>query len=246
MTIKIRNLTKVFSPTHQTTYKNLLVSGCSFTFNNSEVNICTWPYYLADLAQFETVYDLSQIAAGNNHIFNSVIYEIEANNNITPENTLIIVMWSGLTRTDVIVEQGQRNEMHYRFDKRFSTLNIYNDPKNTNPVDELSFLYKKIVSPDSQILESLIKIKALQGYLEFRNFRYVFLSWMDPAPELSRIQTPLTMIIDNIPYLYEFVQQRNMLIPNDGHPSPDGHLLWTRNCLIPGLSDRGLISPITL
>jgi hypothetical protein len=105
MTAKTRKLAKQFTTTYSTEFKNLLVSGCSYTFNNSENHICSWPYYLRDLAGFNEVYDCSQSGAGSNHIFNSIINEIETNININIQDTLVIIMWSGLTRTDVIAEQ---------------------------------------------------------------------------------------------------------------------------------------------
>ena len=49
MTAKTRNATGwMIEQTHTSSYDNLLVSGCSFTFNNHDKAICTWPYFLQE------------------------------------------------------------------------------------------------------------------------------------------------------------------------------------------------------
>ena len=247
MSVKTRNIGKVFSQTHTTRFKNLLVSGCSFTYNNSDSNICTWPYYLRDLAGFDNVYDVSQSGTGSNHIFNSVVYECETNPFVDPSNTLIIVMWSGLTRTDIIAEQSVTKDWHfmsnYCFDSKFATLSIFNQATDRTAIDELCKQYKKIVSPNAQIIESLIKVQALRHYLKSKGFNFVFLSWMDPEQELARVNTTLTMVTDPVPYLDGFARKHTLREP-DGHPSPDGHLAWTRECLIPYLSAERLATDL--
>lgn len=249
MTVKTRNIAKIFTSTHQTRFKNLLVSGCSFTYNNREEHSCTWPYYLRDIAQIENVYDASQAGVGNNHIFNSIVYEIETNPDVRPDNTLIIVMWSGLTRTDVIADQEITAPWHkisnYCFDQKFATFTIVNETTDQTVIGDMCKLYKKIISPDAQILESLIKIQALRAYLTAKQFSFVFLSWRNPLPELNQIQTQINLELDNNDYLFEFAEQRHMRIPNDGHPTPDAHLLWTRECLIPLLESKGIVDKIS-
>jgi len=247
LSAKIRNLKKVFTQTHQVKFKKILVSGCSFTYNNSDTDICTWPYYLKDLAGVETILDTSQSGAGCNHIFNSVIYECETNPLVKTDDTLIIVMWSGLSRTDMIAERTVTKDWHsmsnYCFDNQFSTLSIFNSVDGNSPIDDLCKKYKKIISLDAQIIESLIKIQALKHYLISKGFNHVFLSWMDPSVELQHTDTAMTMPLDQVPYLYEFVEQMRMLA-SDGHPSPDGHLHWVKKCLLPYLSVCGLTTDL--
>jgi hypothetical protein len=247
LSAKIRHLKKTFATTHQTKFKKILVSGCSFTYNNSETDICTWPYYLKDLTGIETVFDASQSGAGSNHIFNSIVYECETNSLINADDTLIIVMWSGLSRTDVVAKRLVTDHWHsmsnYCFDEQFATLSIFNSVEGNTYIDDLCKKYKKIISPDAQIIESLIKIQALKQYLISKKFNHVFLSWMDPAIELKHINTTMTMPLDQVPYLYEFAEQKQML-ETDSHPSPDGHLQWVKECLLPYLSVCGLTTDL--
>ena len=253
MTGNIRKLANQFTTTYTTQFKNLLVSGCSFTYNNSDLHICSWPYYLRDLAGFEQVYDCSQGGAGNNHVFNSIINEIETNPNINTQDTLVIVMWSGLTRTDVIAEQDVTKPWHYMsnyyFDDQFATLSIFNHANKTTPLDELCRWYKKLVSADAQVYESVIKIIALKAYLDQKGFRSIITSWKDPRLELKHTTiSPLIIdsaisTVDAVTYLDSYAISMKLQAA-DGHPAPYGHLGWTRNHLLPYLKLIGYVTKI--
>ena len=231
-------LKRIFKPLYQTPYKNLLASGCSMTFNNSQEHMCSWPYYLRDLGGFETVYNVAQSGAGTSHIFNSIVNEVENNPQVNPEHTQIIVMWSGLTRTDTITTKDITAPWHhmsnYHFNERFATLSLWNRPTGDTLIDELCRNYKLLVDVDATIYESMLKIIALKGYLENKGFNSVFTNMMDPAEELKRINKTINEL-DDIPYLLEFATEQKMLESNDGHPTPDGYLRWTKEHLIPYL-----------
>ena len=247
MTALIRSIPRAFAATCQTKFKNLLVSGCSFAFNNSTEHACSWPYYLRDIANFEEVHDCSQSGAGSNHIFNSVINEIETNNAITPDNTLVICMWSGLTRTDTIATRDITKPHHqmsnYDFDDKFSTLSIFNHNSGDSPVDEMSRQYKKIVDVNAQIYESCLKIIALDAYLKHTGFTSVFTSWQDPGPDLLQLTSGIKDLVknkfDKIQFLGNYAKENNLLEP-DGHPNPIGYLAWTREYLVPFLVESNL------
>jgi hypothetical protein len=251
MTVKIRKLANQFTSTHTTQFKKLLVSGCSFTYNNSDSDICSWPYYLRDLAGFEQVYDCSQSGAGSNHVFNSVINEVETNPDINVQDTLVIIMWSGLTRTDVIAEQDVTKSWHhmsnYCFDDQFATLSIRNSVDKSTPLDQLCRQYKKLVSVDAQVYESLIKIVALKAYLDQKGFRSIITSWKDPQSELENTTIARNIVdsalstLNNIKYLDSYAVN---LKETDGHPTPDAYLGWTREHLLPYLESIGYVTNI--
>jgi hypothetical protein len=253
MTAKIRKLNKQFTSTHKTKFKNLLVSGCSFVFNNSDKYICCWPYYLRDHAGFEEVYDCSQSGAGNNHIFNSTINEIETNNNIDNNNTLVIIMWSGLTRTDVVAERSITQPWHhmsnYNFDDQYATLTIFNSVNGSTQLDQLCQQYKKLVSVDAQVYESLLKIIALKTYLDQKGFKSVITSWKDPRLELKKTTISQTIIdsslssLNKIEYLDSYATLKN-LKETDGHPNPNGYLAWTREHLLPYLESTNFVTKL--
>lgn len=86
---------------------NLLVAGCSYVWNNSAEHVCTWPYYLQDILNMHQVLDGSQSDGGPDLVFNFVVNEITTNTTINVSNTLVIIMWPELSRTDVIVEHSK-------------------------------------------------------------------------------------------------------------------------------------------
>ena len=159
-------------------------------------------------------------------------------------------MLSGLERTDVIAESYITKPYHwmsnYEFDEKFATLTLFPDGSD-NYLDKLGAMYKKIVSTNAQIYESAFKIIALQAFLEKRGFKYVILNWMDPEIGLSKLplaikKTVLTTF-DIVRYLDEYAGTTGQRIPGDGHPTPDAHLSWTREYLIPYLEAKNLVYP---
>lgn len=254
MTAQLRKLARQFTTTHNTQFKNLLVSGCSLTYNNSDKYICSWPYYLRDLAGFDEVYDCSQSGAGSNHIFNSIINEIETNPDINANNTLVVIMWTGLTRTDVIAEQEITSPWHfmsnYHFDDRYATLSLFNGVDGMSSLAQLCRRYKKLVSSDAQVYESLIKIIALKAYLDQKGFKLFMVSWQDLMPDFKNATIKQSIIesalstLNNIPYLYWYAESKKQIEPNDGHPTPNGYLGWTREHLLPGLESVGYVTKL--
>ena len=240
-------------------FKNVLVSGCSFTFNNSDVHVCSWPYYLADFAglDFDQIYDCSQSGAGSNHTLYSVINEIETNKNLSPENTLVIVMWSGLTRTDVIAKRNITKNWHhmsnYYFNSELATLSLFRNHDNTDTrLGKLSNLYSDTIGETEQIYQSCLNILALKNYLENKNFKFIFTSWENPDLELSMVDNQLSnkvkfSIESSMEYLGDWCREKNLLIPNDGHPTDEGHIQWCRQQLLPLLlANKFVISRDTL
>jgi 5-methylcytosine-specific restriction endonuclease McrA len=221
-------------------YSNLLVSGCSYVYNNSDDKVATWPYYLRFLINFDEVYDCSQSGAGANHVFNSIINELETNKNLTSSNTLVIVMWPNLSRTDVIAETTVTKPWHfmsnYNFNTDFSTLSIFRTlPNSSTELEKLCKQYSMLISPEAQIYESCLKIIALQQYLISKSFDYIFLSW-EPVQT-----TAFNLPFDNCLSLGEFADTVDMRIPGDGHPTTEAHLQWCNKHLIPLLESKNLI-----
>jgi len=254
-----RSISRQLPATHLSRFKNVLVSGCSFTFNPSSTEQQTWPYYLRDLCGFEEVYDASQMGAGTNHIFNSIINEIETNKNINSESTLVVIMWSSLQRTDVIATTDITKDYHrssnYNFDNTFSTLSIFNkamESRHGKLQEDLCKIYKRVVSPTAQIYESILKILALRSYLIEKNFSFVFTNFYDPIWEFELIQSTLTSKVSQYfdiknkqHNLGDFFRITNQLaLPIDAHPTPECHHRWTKEVLIPCLIEKNFVNNI--
>jgi hypothetical protein len=248
MTAKMRNLNRVFPQEYKSNFKNLLVSGGSYVWNNSEKHICTWPYYLKDISGFTEVYDCSQVATGVTHVFNSVINEIETNKNFDAKDTLIIVMLNDFAINDTIATQDiakpwlRQQGQTYDFNDKFSSLTLFphfrNDstPDNANSsLGKVCIEYAKHIDMDAKIYENLIRLKALRAYLHEKKFNYILLTWK--KSHLSEVND----CVVQIETLDDWTERHQMRIPNDGHPTPDAHLAWTREILIPYLNKKDFI-----
>ena len=102
-----------------TTYKKLIVSGCSFTVNDfagpGATARCSWAQFLAEKYDLELV-NLATAGAGNKHIADSLILYLEQNN-IDITEVLIGVMWSGISRTEWMISfPDQRYSKYHRYD----------------------------------------------------------------------------------------------------------------------------------
>lgn len=247
--MKTRSLAKTFACIENLGYKNLLVGGCSFTYNNSDEHIVTWPYYLRDLCDFDRVLDCSLPGAGNCHISQSIMWEIESNN-FDPSETLVIIMWSGFQRDDIIIGSDQLNNYPFAFNYTENTasgitggINGSGNIQNTS----LSNL-KEIKSSESRAIENFLYINSLYNFLQNKNFNFLFLNYLDYSlPNRSGEEnvvehlpnhicdTYQQLICNKVENIYKFCLKNDLLSDDDFHPSPAGHLSWTRTHLVPYL-----------
>jgi len=256
--MKTRNIQRTFNTISDLGFKNLLVSGCSFTYNNSDDHACTWPYYLRDLGNFESVLDCSFPGAGNKHIHDSTIYAIEEHN-INPKDTLIVILWTGNDRDDFIIDKLNLNS--YAFQYGYSTsvaTGISGGIHYTNQGNINSHLIaetKKVKTLESRSIENYLYIAGLYHYLSNQHFNFLFLEYRDfelpatdcnfdirkflPSNLVTKFNQMITPATENF---YRYCLYNNLLSIDDYHPSPDGHLKWTQNILFPMLSKMLLTS----
>jgi hypothetical protein len=263
MTHYHRDPPRTFAPIRSCVFPKMLVSGCSFTHNFHHKYLVTWPYYLRDLANIEHVYDVSLAGGGSQHIFNSIVYEIETNPDINPRDTMVMVMWSGLSRTDVIAETsmvepwvrhavptphrpGDTTDGIYRFDDRFSTFSIQcldRMKRDPDPMARMQYSYKLVVGWDAQVLQSLLNIVALAGYLESKGFTWMFMSWKDPQLDLDIVPGELSQrvgkLMQTVLPLGDYALNQKQL-DSSLHPTPAANMAWTESHLIPALDQLGL------
>lgn len=265
MTARQSVINQQFENIYSSRFKNLFVNGCSYTWNNSESVPVTWPYYLRDLAKIDNVYDCSQGASGANHIFTSTVYEIETSVDINKDDTLIVIMWSGLSRVDLIAKSDidlvvnstsypgysfwRKNRYTY-FDNFLSLPLIRNSNERSTLLEQMSLNYFQLIDIDTQIIASATKLLALHEYLKNKGFNFVFLTWEKKATEIELSKLPKDLAnavrdkIHNIKTLGEYADEYNLRVPNDGHPTPDAHLHWTKEYLIPHLESIGYLEKI--
>lgn len=250
MTFKTRaGISKEFDTIFDFGIKNLVVSGCSFTYNNHDTAAVTWPYCLRDLGGFEQVFDTSMPGVGNYHIANSLIWSLELEPMDT-RDSLVIVMWSGNDRDDYITPSSNIN--HYPFEYRYTAdvMSAMAGAANTRARGNTKRSAREffaVKTPESKAVENYLYIAQTWNYLQNQGYRTVFLNYLDPAipsrtshfdirPYLpARLQKNLDHMMSDIQDPYSFSIRRDLLWDDDLHPSPDGHLSWTREVLVPQL-----------
>lgn len=252
--MKTRNIPKTFSTITDLGFENLLVAGCSFTYNNHEQHPCTWPYYLRDMGHFEQVYDCSMPGAGNQHIVNSIIYSIEKYD-IEPSKTLVIILWSGNDRDDYIIDQKYLNEYPFVYAYEPGVCcGITGGEQISNigntKLDAILDL-KSSKSHLSRSVENYIRVAGLHAYLTAKRFDFFFMEFRDfslPSRDLNfdlrsnldqNLITKLNRLM-SVPdkNFHKYCLYNDLMEEDDFHPSSDGHLSYTRSVLLPWLANK--------
>ena len=214
-----------------------MVGGCSFTYNISDTDSSSWPYYLRDKCGFDQVYDCSIEGASNYQIFTSVIYALETHN-LDPQETLVIIMWSGYQRESKIVSADSVSDKKYVYDYNSQVSCINKTGYNTQ------FNQR---SKESIALENYIHIISTWNYLKNCNYQFVFLDFVDTKighkstidieqhlpTELRKKFTSMFLDIENF---FVYCVKHNQLQQDQFHPTIQGHLDWTHNVLAPALT----------
>lgn len=236
-----------FKPQYDFGYDNLVVSGCSFTYNNSMEHACTWPYYLKDLGNFKAVYDSSLPGAGNYHISHSLQWALTLEK-LDPDKTLVVVMWSGNDRDDLICGIDSLNaypSKHLYQHDVISAITGGSSEESMGNVDDAFEKIKQIKTKKSRSIENYLYIDSLKTWLDQNKFRSVFLDYLDrKIPNRTkdfeiRDYLPddcvirLDAIVAKCKDVYSFALKNDLLWEDDFHPTPDGHLEWTRQYLVP-------------
>lgn len=246
-----RLIPKSFDTIENLGYKNLVVSGCSFTYNFSNTCAISWPYYIRDLLGFDQVYDSSLPGGGNYHIAQSTKWVIETQN-LDPKTTFVVVMWSGADRDDIIansdfVKKDFFTNAEYKYNPSVSSgvTGGTNSQSNVklNFFKDLNF----IKTQDSRAIENYLLITGLWHYLKSTKFKFAFLEFVNPKlPNRSEhfdiaahlpvhLQKKYKSMFADIPTIYEWSVRYNLLANDEFHPNPDGHLKWCREVLAPYL-----------
>jgi hypothetical protein len=231
--MKIRNTPRVFKTINNLGYKNLLVGGCSFTYNISDTDSSSWPYYIRDKCGFNEVYDCSIQGAGNYQIMTSVIHALETTP-LDPKDTLIIVMWSGYGRDNVII--GKNVPTHPGFGYNY-----------TDHVKCVPFSHKD-KTRHSRSIENYIYVVLLWEYLKSKGYNTVFLNFVEPGMPSRDATFDITkflpldlanrfkLMFSPVENFYKYCVKNNLLQKDDFHPTMEGHLRWAHDILAPALT----------
>jgi hypothetical protein len=253
MVFKTRpKIKKQFDTVYNFGIKNLVVSGCSFTYNNSDEHLCTWPYYLRDLGGFEQVLDCSMPGAGNYHIANTLQWALEINQP-DPDNSLVIVMWSGFDRDDYVSPISNDSNVYpfkFYYDKH-TISGITGGSDGTGRGNTISGLDElaKTKNQKSRTIEHYLTINSLQAYLINNGYQFIFLNFIDRQYAISpnfdivaylpkKLKSKFLKMFTEIDTLWSYAVRYDLFEDDQFHPDPDAHLEWTRNILLPALHKK--------
>ena len=249
---------KTLDTIHNLGFKNLIVSGCSFTQNglikekytHNDYQQVSWPYFLRDLGGFDRVLDTSMSGAGNYHIAHSLQWAIEME---TPEvdKSLVIVMWSGHDRDDHICPISNISD-DYPVKFKYSNTVLTGITGGSSPGAKGNTYngLKQLAltkTHESRAIENYLYIRGMWSFLTAAGYKFIFLKWLDPSlpnrsldfdikkylPEL--LQKKLDSMILDITDPHTYAVKNDLLGNDNFHPSPDGHLNWTKQILLPKL-----------
>jgi hypothetical protein len=238
-------------------YQNLIVSGCSFTSNNHESS-CSWANLLADWSGMDIV-NLGVDAAGNRHVANSIMLYLERNRP-DPKTTLIMPMWTSVTRTDFITDRkshviNPRPVKEFYYDE-FTQLYSICEYKEKHYYGPWAGEYKHMQSAKSLCMQSWIEINNLTNYLTHNQYTFKYLEFMDILHgrgiletnflnELKTLNLTLDLsnwlLISDKEPLGEFALYHDQVCEDGVHPALQAHESWTREKLIPELLRENIL-----
>lgn len=235
--------------THKSNQQTLIVSGCSFTDCQGRLDHpLTWPGYLMTRVGFDHVVDLSSAGSGNEYICTSVLNQIESMTKKEIENCMVVIMWSGIGRSDLLIKDSSESGA------RIDDIRYQWDPKNAttfNPGEALRS-WKNIIMMQNYLENKKIPF----GFSFFVNtFEPPFLpkraatcgEWIHSINSKEKIKKlkMCNWIHSHQDCIFEYSFKNDLLSKKDlFHPTPQGHLSWTDTVLLPGLVKMGLISAV--
>lgn len=246
-------------------FENLVVSGCSFTTDEHVPTPGAWNWastMCADTGM--TIHNLATAGAGNTHIANSVILYLSQHAELTPENTLVMAMWSGVGRIDFA--------MSTRLLSRPMAAACYYTPyvvnvigghwwnnRSKDPETDVTRSFSKVQSDHSFAVISWLEMQKLSDFLTARSFVHRFTSFVnysDNAIKGDALVVPFEqclrdqgLTLDRTNWLPlapedhfgDWCRIRGLLTEDEFHPGADGPQRWPREVLMPVLQQQGIL-----
>lgn len=196
----------------------ILTNGCSFT---AQSPFKTWPSLLGT----DTVKNLAQHSAGNQWICDSTIAELSEN-----PYDLVLVMWSGLDRLDWTVKEDIYNHsIGFKSTNNFGIHYLHNE-------QDLFKQISLVIGHRERVFNSLMRIISLQSYLQARDIKYKFMSYMNVWEDVYGLgfeyldrQINFNQWIftdDDRNGLFELSQDSKLYIADGYHPNQQAHEQW--------------------
>jgi len=215
---------------------------CLENFDWKHLTYLTWPVYTRDLLDISTIYDFSCSGAGNYHIFSSVMYGLETNKIVSPDDTLVVIMWSGFGRDDFLVGKDSiiADELSYHYNDDVSlcyTGGLLGSSNSLLCVDNI----KKIKSYASRCIENYLYIISLKNYLENQGFEYYFTSFSsDIGDQGFDIKEHCDFNLDDLFTIKPFLGDFAVDTIDGHHPKAEWHHRWSKEILVPHILSNGI------
>lgn len=247
----------------KTKFKNLIVSGCSFTVGEQ-----SWANVLAKEYNLNLV-NLAAAGAGQEHIKDSLILWIERQCP-SPADTLIGIMWSNPWRHDLMVSGCKHHDLSsYAYDE-YTDLIVSGDALRKFNIDRNSLKAKNEISAleiaymagrTARISKAWLHMKSLISYLKCKDYTFFQTEFLDflgnstnrlmqevngsVAEELDRLGLVIDkthwLPLDHTEILGEYAHYLRMISPDRVHPSPLAQERWTYEILIPKLKECNIL-----
>lgn len=253
-TRRVRYYKDAISSSMKSPFNRLLVSGCSFTdqIKNEDKNLpLSWPGYTACRCKIPELVDVSNTAAGNEYIATSIVNEVENYSEFDIQNTLILVMWSGLDRREIL--QYHKNNFTKEDDR--GIIDKIKFVRDQNSEDQINLDISR-----AEALRSWKNIILLENYLKAKqaNFGFSFYVNIFDSPFIPRLdRSPSAMDVldknkvkqlkncswlhDHNKSLYEYCFLNDLLTDDYFHPDANGYLKWTDSVLLPSLEKKNFV-----
>jgi hypothetical protein len=192
----------------------LLAFGCSYTEGAHIDGMHTWPYRLSQLINCEVVIK-AKGGAGNFYIANQVYNTVHVHNeceykvHFNCDDSLVMVMWSGIDRVDRAVS---RDEFYHssilsagRVDPYYSGKNIWLHSGGLSPFAITKArdrywhnYYKSYHTEEDSYLQTLQHMLGVQEFLINRNIPHLFLTYSDIFTDKYKKYKRAKKLEDNI------------------------------------------------
>jgi hypothetical protein len=224
----------------------ILVNGCSFSRGPK-----SWPYYIQSALEADLC-NLAQSGAGNTYIRQSTMVELSQRT-----YDLVLIMWSGLERFDVQVEDIDFFKTPYT-SKYQSSQNDWPE-KIVIPINDQDYVEKnwvfgvgyikrdsflktndlfpgfyKYLGQEEHVRRSMLDMICLQDFLRVRNLDYAFSFYQDYMPALQSQQDLWSMIDHSklVPGDLNSLSHKLESFDLDGiHPGTAAHDTWSQHVL---------------
>ena len=223
--------------------RNILTSGCSFSRGP-----IAWPNHIAQWYNANLV-NLAQAGAGNTYISRSVMAELQQRS-----YDLVLVMWSGLERIDLQVEDidqfvETKNTSQYQSkqndwpEKIVEPINDQ-DYVQKNWVFGIGHLHRDVWLIKQGLFEKLYRhqdfkthlqrsfydMLSLESYLKSRSIPYAFSFYQNYIEAMGDFAKQLDWTnIYNQTNLYDIARSMNDYDTDNIHPGPNAQRSWAHN-----------------